>query len=232
MYDQIREDTLFCMFYAAVTMLSLIACCYMLFRQGNVFAKDITPPEHLRRWTAAFFASIALNHVWYMPKLFLSSSNDIMMIDLIGGLLDSMTVFPLAIVVLFAMLQDRRRPLWPVVVMIVPLAVGNALDLATLSYAYLPWLYIYFLLMCIGLIIYFVRALRQYSCWLRDNYADLEHKEVWQSFIVLAILLLAFNIYAFINEGTAYVYTMLVGCAVLICYLLWRVETLNDLTQL
>ena len=33
-------------------------------------------------------------------------------------------------------------------------------------------------------------------------YADLEHKEVWQSFIVLAILLLAFNIYAFTNEGT------------------------------
>ena len=30
-----------------------------------------------------------------------------------------------------------------------------------------------------------VRALRQYGRWLRDNYADLEHKEVWQSFVVL-----------------------------------------------
>lgn len=50
--------------------------------------------------------------------------------------------------------------------------------------------YIYFLLMCIGIIIFMVRALRQYGRWLRDNYADLEHKEVWQSSVVLAIILL------------------------------------------
>ena len=37
-----------------------------------------------------------------------------------------------------------------------------------------------------------VRALRLYGRWLRDNYADLEHKEVWQSFIVLAILLIMY----------------------------------------
>ena len=55
----------------------------------------------LRRWTGLFFAATALNHVWYMPIFFLSSSEDIMMTDLIGGLLDSMTVFPLAIIILF-----------------------------------------------------------------------------------------------------------------------------------
>ena len=38
---------------------------------------------------------------------FLSSNEDIMMNDLIGGLLDSIAVFPLTIVVMFAMLQDR-----------------------------------------------------------------------------------------------------------------------------
>ena len=84
--------------------------------------------------------------------------------------------------------------------------------------------------MCMGLIIYMVRALRQYGRWLRDNYADLEHKEVWQSFVVLAIVMLMFVVYALTNENQIYVYVMLVISAVLICYLLWRVETLSDLS--
>ena len=42
MYDNIQQNTLYIMLYAAVTMLSLIACCYLLFRQGNAFAKDET----------------------------------------------------------------------------------------------------------------------------------------------------------------------------------------------
>ena len=43
------------------------------------------------------------------------------------------------------MLQDRKRPLWPVAVMFAPLAVGNALCVATLSYDFLP-LYVCFFL--------------------------------------------------------------------------------------
>jgi AraC-like DNA-binding protein len=230
MYDQIREDTLFIILYSVVTSMAMLASCYLLFRQGNAFAKDVTPPARLRRWTAAFFAILALNHVWYMPIFFLSSSEDIRLCDLIGGLLDSMTVFPLMIVVLFTMLQDRKRPLWPVAAMIAPLVIGNAYNVATLSYDFLPWLYVYSLLMCIGIVIYMVRALKQYGHWLRDNYADLEHKEVWQSFVVLAIMLLVFVVYAFIYKGMAYLYAMLVISAVLICYLLWRVETLSDLS--
>ena len=232
MYDQIRQDTLFIILYSMVTATAVLASCYLLFRQGNAFAKDVTPPARLRRWAAAFFAAFALNHVWYMPIFFLSSSEDIRLCDLIGGLLDSMTVFPLMIVVLFTMLQDRRRPLWPIAVMVAPLAVGNALCVATLSYDFLPIVYIYALLMSMGLIIYMVHALRQYGRWLRDNYADLEHKEVWQSFVVLAIILLIFVVYALTNENQIFIYVMLVICTVFICYLLWRVETISDLSIL
>ena len=230
MYDQIREDTLYIMLYAVVTATALIASCYLLFRRANAIAPDIKSPVRLRRWTGLFFASTVLNHVWYMPIFFLSSSEDIVMTDLIGGLLDSMTVFPLAIIVLFVMLQDRRRPLWPVAVLMAPLVAGGAWFVATRSYAHQSIVYAYFLLMCIGLVIYFVRALRQYGRWLRDNYADLEHKEVWQSFVVLAIMLLVFGIYALIDGGVAYQYAMLIGFAVMIGYLLWRVETLSDLS--
>ena len=230
MYDQIREDTLFIILYSVVTAMAMMASCYLLSRRGNAFATDIKTPAHLRRWTAVFLAAFALNHVWYMPIFFLSSSEDIRLCDLVGGLLDSMTIFPLAIIVLLAMLQDRRRPIWPVAVMFVPLAVGNALCVATLSYDFLPVLYLYLLMMGMGIIIYMVRALRQYGRWLRDNYADLEHKEVWQGFVVLAIYLLVYAIYSLDVGEQIYEYAMEVIIIILICYLLWRVETLSDLS--
>ena len=231
MYDQIREDTLYIMLYAAVTIMALLASCYLLFRQGNAFASDIKTPARLRRWTATFFAFLALNHLWYMPIFFLSSSDAIKTVDLVGGLLDSMTFFPLAVVVLLTMLQDRRRPLWPAAVIMMPLIAGGLWCVVAHSYALQPVIYVYFLLACIGLIIYMVRATRQYGRWLRDNYADLEHKEVWQSLIVLGFMLLVFVIYASTSYGPVYQYAMQAVGVVLICFLLWRVETLSDLSM-
>ena len=230
MYEQLREDTLYIMLYSAVTITAMFASCYLLFRRANAIAPDITPPARLRRWTAVFFGAFALNHVWYMPLFFLTSGEDIRLFDLIGGLLDSMTIIPLAIVVLVTMLQDRKRPLWPVAAMMAPIVAVGVFNVATRSYALIPIVYVYALLMCIGLIIYMVRTLREYGRWLRDNFADLEHKEVWQSFVVLAIVLLVFVVYALVSEGPVYQYIMQVIIAVLICYLLWRVETLSDLS--
>ena len=229
MYDQIRQETLFAMLYAVVTAMAMQASCYLLFRQGNAFAKDITPPRRLRRWTAAFFAAVALCHLWYLPTYFLTSSDDKMLSGLIAALLDSMTIIPLAIVVFLAMLQDRRRPLWPVALTVAPLMAGLAWCIATRSYALLPVLNVYYLLMWLGLIINMVRALRQYGRWLRDNYADLEHKEVWQSFVVLAIILLLYVIYSFDVGELSYEYAVEVVNILLVYYLLWRVETLQPL---
>ncbi|MBQ9656111.1 MAG: hypothetical protein IJV38_08835 [Prevotella sp.] len=124
--------------------MAMMASFYLMFRQGNAIAADITPPVRLRRWTAVFFASVALNHIWYMPIFFLSSTEGILMTDLIGGLLDCMTLFPLAIVVLSVMLQDRRRPLWPVALMMIPIIAAGIFNVANHSYALLPLIYIYF----------------------------------------------------------------------------------------
>ena len=230
MYDQIREDTLFLMFYASVAMLALIACCYLLFRRSNAIAPDVTPPTRLRRWTAAFFATIAMCHIWYLPTYFLTSPDEVMLGYLIAGWLDCMTVIPLMIIILLTMLQDRRRPLWPVCVIMAPLVVGLAWYIVSRSDDLLLVLFVYFLLMWLGVIIYMVGAIRQYGRWLRDNYADLEHKEVWQSFVVFAIILLGYAIYLLDIGELLYEYVMEVINIVLICYLLWRVETLSDLS--
>ena len=228
MYDQILEE-IFLMFYASVAMLSLIACCYLLFRRSNAIAPDVTPPVRLRRWTAAFFAAITLCHLWYMPMYFLTSSDDMMLGYLIAGLLDSMTSIPLTIVVLLTMLQDRRRPLWPVFVIIAPIVVGLAWCIISRSDDLQMMIFVYFLLMSLGLNIYMVRAIKQYGRWLRDNFADLEHKEVWQGFVVLAIFFLVYAIYLIDVGELIYEYAMEALLVVLICYLLWRVETLSEL---
>jgi AraC-like DNA-binding protein/uncharacterized membrane protein YfcA len=229
MYDQIREE-IFLMFYASVAMLSLIACCYLLFRRANAIAPDVTPPRRLRRWTAAFFAAMTLSHVWFMPSVYLTSDEDILLCNLVGALLDYMTLIPLAIVILLCMLQDRPRSLWSAWVMVAPIIVGMGLGVASRSDAFVPMLRIYLLVMGIGLIIYMVREVRRYGRWLRDNYADLEHKEVWQSFLVLTAIMLVLGIYATGVGGATYQYVVQVNDMVLVCFLLWRVETLNDLS--
>lgn len=231
MYDhQIQEDFLYIMLYGAVAMMSLMAGCYLLFRRSNAIAPDVTSSIRLRRWTAAFFACMTLSHLWYLPIVFFSSSEEIMLGYIAGAMLDFMTLIPSAIILLLVMLQDRRRPLWPVCLMVAPPIVGLAIAFTNRSIALLPMYYNYHLLLGIGLSIYMVRATRQYGHWLRDNYADLEHKEVWQSFIVLAIIMLVFGIYAFGVKGMTYHYVIQMNDIVLICYLLWRVETLSDLS--
>ena len=231
MYDQeFQGDVFYMMLYAVVAVLNLVASCYLLFRRGNAFAADIKSPIRLRRWTGVFFAAMFLSHLWYMPGIYLTSSNDKMLCYDIGGILDCMTTFPLAIVILFTMLQDRRRPLWLAFAVVVPLVVLLTLNLATHSEVLLPMFNAYLLLLGIGLTIYMIREVRQYGSWLRDNYADLEHKEIWQSFVVLAVILLGFGIYTFEIGGLSNKYIVQVNNIILIFYLLWRVETLSNLS--
>ena len=221
---------LFYVLYGGVAVLNVIASLYLLFRRSNAIAPDITSPVRLRRWTAALFAASALSHLWNLPVFFLASSDDVMLSYLVGSLLDCMTVGPLAIIILFVMIQDRRRPLWPAAVMVFPAVIGIGLAIASRNDDFLLILYAYVILLFIGLVVYMVREVRQYGRWLRDNYADLEHKEVWQTFVVLTIVLLALGVYTYAIEGMAYEYFIQVIDVMLVCYLLWRVETLSDLS--
>ena len=230
MYGQsIREDFIYLILYGAATATSLLACFYLLFRRTNTIAPKVTPPIRLRRWTAAFMAACALSHFWYLPLLYIRSAENLMTAYFIGALLDFLTVFPLAIAIQFVMLQDRRRPLWPITVMMAPLIILTVVSIATCSDALLPLAYAYFLLLGIGLFLYLAHAVRQYGRWLRDNYADLEHKEVWQSMVVMAVILAGFSLYMFELEGAFYRHAVQTSVILVSLFLVWRVETLNDL---
>jgi len=64
---QVLDDSFFILLYGGVVMAALIACCYLLFRRGNAFASEVTSPPRLRRWAAAFLATI------YMPGMSLQA---------------------------------------------------------------------------------------------------------------------------------------------------------------
>ena len=231
MFGQISLDIiLLFMLYGVGTATAAGACLYLLLRRANAIAPEVTSPVRLRRWTAAFFAVLAIGHLWYLPAAVLTDE-DFTVCMLVSGLLDCVTVIPLVTVLLLCMLQDRQRPLWPVGVMTAPLVVLMVAGIVNRSEAYMPVAYGYLLLVAVGVVVYMVRAVRQYGRWLRDNYADLEHKEVWQTFVVLAVIVLMLGYYVVgYDGGMFYEYVIQVCGIVLVGHLLWRVETLSDLS--
>jgi AraC-like DNA-binding protein len=75
-----------------------------------------------------------------------------------------------------------------------------------------------------------VVAVRQYGRWLRDNYADLEHKEVWLSLALLIGLMLLLMSYEYTDNYVMSTIAHLIGFP-LAGLLLWRVETLPQLDE-
>ena len=230
MYEhQGLQDIFFIMLYGWAAMLAVLACLYFLFSRGNLFSNNNTPPKELRNWAAVFMASVALSHLWWYLLGIHFLVEDRLVRNIVAITLDRLTFVPLMMCVLIRMLQDRRRPLWPVAVVFVPIAVIAIVCIITRNEVFELITEIYSMLVGLVFIIYYVRAVRQYGRWLRDNYADLERKELWQSLLLLAIILLTYITYTS-NEGAlATEYFAQVNTIVIICFILWRVETLQQL---
>ena len=216
------------MLYGAGAAISAVACLYLLLRRSNVFAPGVKTFERLRRWAILFLAVLFLGHLWYVPVTIFTSKDAIMTALLIGAFLDCITVIPLSIVILLCMLQDRRRPLWPVAIMTIPMVAMVVACMVQRSLALVPVFKLYMFLLGVGLTVYMVR----YRRWLSENYADLEDKEVWKTFLAFAVFLLAFGIYVSGDGGPVYESVVQMCSILLTCFLLWRVETLPELNSL
>ncbi len=224
------QDMFFMMLYGGVTFFALLACLYLLFRRGNAFVgEEIKSSRVLRRWTAAFMAAVVASHVWWVLLGTQFLANDRLVRNIIAITLDHITFVPLMMCVLIRMLQDRRRPLWPLIPLFAPIAVLAVVCIVTHVDVFWSVMEYYTVLLAVLFIIYYVRMLRQYGRWLLDNYADLERKEVWQSLLLLAFILFVHMAYTN-NEGTLFMeYLAQVNTIVIIVFLLWRVETLQEL---
>jgi AraC-like DNA-binding protein len=226
------QDIFFVMLYGGATLLAMVVCLYLLLARGNMFSSAINPPKTLRRWTAAFMASVAASHVWWVMLGMYWLTDDRLTRNIVAITLDRLTFVPLMMVVLLKMLQDRPRPLWPIPVLMIPIAViAIYLGIIERNPIYEEFIRIYLLITATAFIIYMIYAVKQYGKWLQDNYADLEHKEVWQSMILLIIILLMFYCYKTNFGGFISEYLVQLNTIVLIAFLTWRVETLQQLDE-
>jgi AraC-like DNA-binding protein len=110
-----------------------------------------------------------------------------------------------------------------------PCAVSAVLQIALPSIDLTTPNKIYGLVLIVAFIIYMVVAVRQYGRWLRDNYADLEHKEVWISLTLLIGLMILITSFEYTDNYVMNTIVHLIGFP-LAGLLLWRVETLKDLS--
>ena len=219
---------LYLLLHGAGTAVATVLCLYLWLCRGKAIAPDITPPARLRRWAAALFGIMALAHVYWI--LFYTYSDDTH--SLIYGLLvaiDCMALPPVFVGTLLNMLQDRRRPLWPIFIVMTPCAVIAVLQTALPSIDLTTPNMVYGLVLAVAFIIYMVLAVRQYGRWLRDNYADLEHKEVWLSLTLLIGLMLLLMSFEYTDNYVMSTIAHIIGFP-LAGLLLWRVETLQSLT--
>ncbi len=219
---------LYLLLHGAGTAVSVVLCLYLLLCRGKAIAPDIKSPARLRRWAAALFGVMALAHIWWI--LFYTYLDDTR--SVIYGLLvalDCMLLPPVFVGTLLTMLQDRRRPLWPIFVVMTPCAVIAVLQTTLPSVDLTTPNKIYGLVIIVTFIIYMVVAVRQYGRWLRDNYADLEHKEVWLSLTLLIALMILITSFEYTDNYVMNTIVHLIGFP-LAGLLLWRVETLSDLS--
>lgn len=228
--EQSLQDLVFMMLYGGVAMLAVVAALYLTFRHANAIAPGVTSPKALRLWTAAFFLASALSHVWWYVLGSCWLTDDRLVRNITVIMLDHITLVPLVIAVLLKLLQDRRRPIWPWLLAQLPVVVAAVMGISMHSLFFGYEMAHYWQLAVITVfVVYYIFELRQYGRWLRDNFADLEHKEVWQSLLFAIVLFVVYEIYT-TNAGELFKeYLAQVLTVAIIAFLIWRVETLQRL---
>ena len=246
------HDALFLMLYIGTGVLAMLATLYLLLRRRNLFMRESTTDggrmvlapngeavrlgharrscRRLRRWTAAALAAMALSHVWWYGVGQWWLADDHLVRTLLVIMLDHSTLVPLLMGVLLSMLQDRRRPLWPWLLVQVPVAVLGAVGMAQrswlLGYTLAHWWQLGSIAVFIA---YYILALRQYGRWLLMNYADLEHKQVWQSLALALVFFAIYELYTSNMGALSREYLSQVLTVAIVAFLVWRAETLEEL---
>ena len=220
---------LFFILYGITGVVPAIAAVYLLLRRANAIAPGITPPMRLRRWTASFFAVTTLAHVWWL--LFYIYSGDLHSVAyLVIVMVDCMLLFVTFAGMLLAMLQDRRRPVWPALVTMIPFVALCGAVMAFPSKLFEQITVAYLVLLGLLFTVHMIFAIRQYGRWLNDNYADLENKKVWLCQTVALVSMLLFIFYV-LAVDMVLIWFLRITELVLVGLLLWRVETLPLLAQ-
>ena len=227
---QSLQDYLFLMLYGGITMLALVAAVYLWLRRSNAIDPAITPPKVLRLWTGAFFMASAMSHIWWYVLGVYWLTDDRLVRNICVISLDHITIVPLVMALLLRLLQDRQRRIWPWIAIQLPVIGFAVVGIIQHDAFYgLDMMHYWQFAVTFVFVIYYAFAVMQYGRWLHDNYADLEHKEVWQSLLFVVFLFFVYEAYTSNAGELSREYLSQLITLIIIAFLLWRVETLQKL---
>ena len=210
-------------------MLTLAAALYLWLRRTNAFMPEMETPGEVRRRTAAFLFAATASHVWWLVVGNYWLTEERLVRDIALMALDHLTLVPLAMAVLLRMLQDRRRRLWPWIVAQVPIVGIAVAGIAMGDARSVLWMNGWQTVVIAAFVVRYFLAQREYNRWLLDNYADLEHKDIWRSLLVAVGLCVVYEVYCNNPGMMAVEYLSQVFTIAVALFLVWRVETLQRL---
>ncbi len=227
---EVIQHYLFLALFCGVATLALIASAYLLLRPHNIFSNEINPPVRLRRWAAVCLAFAGISHINWLLVYHADTGISPLNSFIICTTFDAVFSLPTLLCTMVIMLQDRRRPLWPVTIV-----VGLVLILLLQVYVndsrganvVIVMAVVIFVIVSIAL----MHMLKQYERWLQNNYADLEHKEVRQTYAIVAGFLLMCIAYDLASDYVFVEVFLELLDSVFIFLIVWRVETLQTLEE-
>jgi AraC-like DNA-binding protein len=223
------EVILFFILYGITGVVPFIGALYLLLRRANAIAPGVTPPVRLRRWAASFLIVAALAHVWWI-LFYLYSGNMHSVTYMVIVAIDFVGMVTTIAGTMLSMLQDRRRPVWPAFVAMIPFMVLWVLQMTNPGGLFIDIAIVYNMVIYVLFFIYMVFALRRYGRWLNDNYADLENKKVWLNQLVSLGYVLTFILYVLVDTNLNLIFLLHFVELVFFCLLVWRVDTLPSFT--
>lgn len=176
-------------FVVMMTILVAMAI-YLLVSKRNAFGRELVTDQRLRRkagWTILVYVFTYLANI----PLVLWFADDPQLQQMASVTIDMVLYLPTMLCFMLETLQDRRRwdnrLWWFCVIAVLPL-MGWLLTRQTWWTWAMYALYLTELATCI---VWYIRSKITYHRFLADNYADLEHKDLTWSWIILCVMALS-----------------------------------------
>ena len=171
-------------FAVMMTILTSMAV-YLLVSKRNAFGSEIVTDQRLRRKAGRLIFIYTLIYLTNIPML-LWLADDLQLLQMASVTVDMTIWCPVVLHFLLELLQDRRH--WNNRLLLISmLAVMPLTGWLLTGHTWWKWavygMYIAEVVFFIG---WYIRAAIAYHRFLADNYADLEHKEVTWSWIILS----------------------------------------------
>ena len=177
-------------FAVMMTILTTMAV-YLLVSKRNAFGSEIVTDQRLRRKAGRLIFIYTLIYLTNIPMV-LWLADDLQLLQMASVTVDMTIWCPVVLHFLLELLQDRRH--WDNRLLLISvLAVMPLTGWLLTGHAWWKWavygMYIAEVVFFIG---WYIRAAIAYRRFLTDNYADLEHKEVTWSWIILSSMFFSF----------------------------------------